>query len=100
MAIKVISGNVYHKGEILGVGSVINDIDDANAERLCKCGCCEMLGGTPADGEKSLDKMTKPELIAYAENIGVEVDGNDTKAKIIEKINEAAEAPATGFPQE
>lgn len=98
MNIKVVKDKVFHKGEFLGVGSVITDLDDANAERLCRCGSCEMLGGTPADGEKSLDKMTKPELIAYAENIGVEVDGNDTKAIIIEKINNA-DAPDTGFPQ-
>ena len=103
MAIKVISGMVSHKGTIVEIGGVIDGLDRENELRLCKCGLCEMLGAGDApdmDGEeKDLDEMTKPELIAYAESIGVDVDSRDTKAKLIEKITNA-DAPATGVPQE
>lgn len=105
MDIKVISGNVIHDGNSLGVGSVIKDIDEENAERLCKCGLCEIIdGGSPDDEaelqseEKSLEEMTKPELLQYAESIGVEVNNRDTKEKIIKSITDA-DIPDTGFPQ-
>lgn len=106
MAVKVISGEVIHKGEVITVGGVVKNISVEDAERLCECGLCEMLtddekitseGGK--EDTKDLDKMTKPELIEYAEKIGVEVDNNDTKAIIIEKIT-SADTPATGIPQE
>lgn len=109
MIIKVISGNVIHGGNSLGVGSVINDIDKENAERLCKCGLCEIIdGGNPVNEdideaelqteEKSLEEMTKAELLQYAESIGVEVNNRDTKEKIIKSITDA-DIPDTGFPQ-
>lgn len=46
-------------------------------------------------GEKSLDKMTKAELQAYAAEKGIDLGEADTKADIIAKINEVeAEAQA------
>lgn len=106
--IKVISGKVLHKCNILGIGKVIDDIDRENAIRLCECGLCEMLSdGETAENEntgaeeneaKDLDEMTKDELIAYAAMLGVEVGNRDTKAKIIEKIEEA-DSLNTDFPQ-
>ena len=104
--IKVISGKVSHKSEVLGIGKIIDDIDRENAVRLCECGLCEMLDDSDAvtsaaeiDETKDFAEMTKAELIEYAESIGVEVDGKDTKAKIIEKIT-TADMPATDIPQE
>ncbi len=109
MVIKVISNNVIHNGESIGIGGVIKDIDEKNAKRLCENGLCEVLFDVEVDGDISeaelheeeidLEKMTKAELIEYAENIGVEVDGKDTKAKIIEKITQA-DMPATDIPTE
>lgn len=108
MAIKVISGNVIHNGESVGIGGVITDIDKENAERLCKEGLCEVVSGVDVDGdigeaesheeEIDLETMTKPELIEFAESIGVELDGKETKAKLIEKIS-SVDAPNTEFPQ-
>lgn len=99
MDIKVISGEVIHGGEVVAIGGVIKNIRKDDAERLCKCGLCEMLGEEEQGETKDLDKMTKPELIEYAINIGVEVDEKDTKAIIIEKIT-SADMPATNIPQE
>lgn len=109
MTIKVISGNVIHNGESVGIGGVISDIDKANAERLCCEGLCEMVSCVEVDGdisetelheeETDLEKMTKPELIKYADDMGIEVDGKATKAQIIEKITQA-DMPATDIPTE
>jgi hypothetical protein len=100
MTVKVISGEVIHNGERVKIGGVVKGISKEDAERLCKCGLCEMLGDAEEiDETKDLDEMTKPELIAYAESIGVEVDNKDTKAKIIEKIT-LADMPETDIPQE
>lgn len=108
MVIKVISDSVIHNGECVSIGGVIKDIDKENAERLCKEGICEVLPGVEVDGgiseaelheETDLEKMTKPELIEYAKGIGVEVDGKDTKATIIEKITQA-DMPNTDIPTE
>jgi len=105
MKIKVISGYVSHKGEVLGIGAVIDDIDSSNAERLCNDGLCELLSGASTDNstdetdrEKDLDEMTKAELIAYADDIGVKVDEKAKKADIIATIMNA-DRPATDFPQ-
>lgn len=38
------------------------------------------------DPEKNLSKMTKNELIDYAEKKKIEISTNDTKAEIIEKL--------------
>ena len=101
--VKIISGKVSHKGDVLDIGKSF-DIDKENAVRLCKCGLCEMLSDeetTQAEEiveAKILEEMSKAELIEYAENNGIEVDGKDTKAKIIEKIT-SADMPATDIPQ-
>ena len=101
--VKVISGKVSHKGDVLDIGKCF-EIDRDNAIRLCKCGLCEMLSdeeSAPAEEiseANSLEDMTKAELIEYAANNGIEVDGKDTKAKIIEKIT-SADMPATDIPQ-
>jgi hypothetical protein len=107
MTVKVISGNVIHNGEGIGIGGVITDIDRENAERLCNEGLCEILSDVEVGGgiseaerheeEKDLEKMTKAELIKYAESIGVYVDSKATKAEIISEI-ESADAPNTEFP--
>lgn len=108
MTVKVISGNVLHNGENIGIGGVITDLDKANAERLCHDGLCEILPDAKGNGdigkaelheeEIDLEKMSKADLIKYAENIGVEIDGKATKAEIIREI-ESADAPNTEFPQ-
>ena len=41
--------------------------------------------------EKSIDKMSKAELLALAQKKGVEVDENATKAQIIEAITGGGE---------
>ena len=94
-----------HKGKTLGVNDIVDDIDRVNAERLCKSGVCEMLTGeitenstVEADSAKDLDEMTKAELIAYAESVGIEVDTKANKANIIKTITEA-DTPDTGMPQ-
>lgn len=46
----------------------------------------------PIDLEKPIDKMTKPELLAYAKENGVEVTEAMTKPQIIEAIAKAQEA--------
>lgn len=107
MIIKVISGNVIHNGENVGIGGVITDIDTKNAERLCNEGLCEVVSGVEVDGnigeaelheEIDLEKMTKPELIKYADDMGIEVDGKATKTEIIKKIT-SVDTPNTEFPQ-
>ncbi len=91
MKIKVISGSVIHHGDILGVGSIIEDIDKENAERLCLNGICELV-------DVNLEELTKKELIEYAKNLGIEdVDMKNTKAEIIEKIS-GVDAPITEMP--
>lgn len=102
MTIKVISGEVIHKGNIIGIGGVIYDIDKVNAERLCKCGLCEITedvvcGDETEEGTKDLEEMTKKELISYATSIGIEVDERANKAKIIEIITNA-DSLKTGMP--
>lgn len=109
MVIKVISDNVIHNGESVGVGGVIKNIDNENAKRLCKDGLCEVLPDVEIEGDVSeaelhekeinLEKMTKSELIEYAKGIGVEVDGKDTKVTIIEKMTQA-DMPKTDIPTE
>ena len=107
MTIKVISGNVIHNGENIGIGGVISDIDKVNAERLCNEGLCEILFDEVAgdiseaelhEDEIDLEKMSKADLIKYAESIGIEVDGKATKAEIIKKIL-SVDTPNTEFPQ-
>ena len=106
MIIKVIKDSVYHKSEILGIGSVITDLDTENAKRLCKEGYCEVVDNDDTneaeqiDDEICLDEMTKKQLIEYAEQLGVEVSDKETKAQIIEKITQAVGTPATDFPTE
>lgn len=104
MKIKVISGNVIHQGEVKGVGSIIDAINSEDAKRLCLSGLCEIVDGdfgNEADAEIAdgvdLEELTKKELIAYAEQLGIEVDGRSTKAEIIEKIV-SADAPTTEMP--
>ena len=104
MAIKVISENVIHNGNIYGIDEIINDIDDMNAKRLCKSGLCEMTEDVINEEElheetKDFEEMSKKELIAYASSIGVEVDERANKATIIETITNA-DMPATDIPQE
>ena len=104
MKIKVISGSVIHQGEVIGVGSIIDAINSEDAKRLCLNGLCEVVDGDyepEADAEikdgVDLEELTKKELIAYAEQLGIEVDGRSTKAEIIEKIV-SADAPTTEMP--
>ena len=105
MVLRVVSGYILHKGKTLGVNDIVEDIDKANAERLCKNGVCELLSEETnknstieTDSEKDLNEMTKTELIAYAKSIGVEVDAKATKTNIIETIT-GADMPETGIPQ-
>ena len=107
MTVKVISGNVIHNGESVGIGGVISGIDNANAERLCNEGLCEILPDVFGSGDISeaelheeeidLEKMSKSDLIKYAKSIGIEIDGKATKAELIREI-ESADAPNTEFP--
>lgn len=104
MKLKVISESVIHHGEILGIGSIIDDIDKENAERLCLNGIGELVDGNvdEAGGEIKegidLNELTKKELIEYAKNLGIEdVDMRDTKSEIIEKIS-SVDAPITEMP--
>lgn len=46
----------------------------------------QMLHEAPV-GNKSLDKMTKVELVALAEQLGVEVTPKDTKTVLVEKLS-------------
>jgi hypothetical protein len=46
----------------------------------------QMLHEAPV-GNKSLDKMTKVELVALAEQMGVEVTPKDTKSVLVEKLS-------------
>jgi hypothetical protein len=46
----------------------------------------QMLHEAPV-GNKSLDKMTKVELVALAEQMGVEVAPKDTKSVLVEKLS-------------
>lgn len=98
MNVEVINGFVNHNGVMYKVGEVIENIDNANGERLCKGGWCEKL--TETDTEETgdaeiveeeifLEDMTKAELIEYAESIGVEVDKRANKADIVKAIEEA-----------
>ena len=104
MIIKVISESVIHHGEILGIGSIIDDIDKENAKRLCLSGVCELVDGNfDGAGEETeeginLEELTKKELIEYAKSLGIDdVDTRDTKAEIIEKIS-GVDAPITEMP--
>lgn len=102
MKIKVISGFVTHKGETKSIGDVITDIDNKNAERLCKAGCCEIVADVDEtelhEETKDLAEMKKAELIEYAASIGVEIDGKMTKADIIKTITDA-DTLNTEFPE-
>ena len=105
MKIKVISEGVIHHGEILDIGSIIDDIDNENAKRLCLSGICELVDGNfdEETGEETedginLEELTKKELIEYAKSLGIDdVDTRDTKAEIIEKIS-GVDAPITEMP--
>lgn len=104
MIIKVISESVIHHGENLGIGSIIDDIDKENAERLCLSGICELVDGNIDEtGEETneginLEELSKKELIEYAKSLGIDdVDTRDTKAEIIEKIS-GVDAPITEMP--
>ncbi len=104
MKIKVISESVIHQGEVKGIGSIIDAINSEDAERLCLSGLCELVDGdfeaeTDAEIKEGVDleELTKKELIAYAEQLGIEIDGRSTKAEIIEKIV-SADAPTTEMP--
>ncbi len=104
MKIKVISGSVIHQGEIKGIGSIIDAINSEDAKRLCLSGLCEIVDGdfeteTDAEIEEGVDleELTKKELIAYAEQLGIELDSRSTKAEMIEKIV-SADAPTTEMP--
>jgi len=46
----------------------------------------QMLHEAPV-GNKSLEDMTKAELIALAEQTGVKVSGSDTKGVLVEKLS-------------
>ena len=106
MTIKVIKDKVCHKGVNLDIGSVITDLDTENAERLCREGYCEVVDNNDVEEAETineeicLEEMTKTQLIEFAEQIGVEVSGRETKAQIIEKIEQAEEQPATDIPTE
>lgn len=104
MKIKVISGNVIHQGEIIGVGSIIDAINSEDAKRLCLDGLCELVDGdfeaeTDAEIKEGVDleELSKKELIAYAEQLGIKLDSRSTKAEMIEKIV-SADAPTTEMP--
>ena len=66
--------------------------------RLAELAGSENKRGCPlielVEEAKSLDKMKKEELQAYAAEKGIALDDADTKEKIIAKIKEAEEAAA------
>ena len=99
MNVEVIDGFVNHNGIMYSVGEIIENIDNADGERLCVGGWCEKLTATDTNNddesvelfeeEKDLEEMTKDELIQYAASIGVEINKKANKSDIIKAIEEA-----------
>lgn len=108
MNVEVINGFVNHNGIMYSIGDIIENIDNADGERLCVGGWCEKLTvPTQNDDnesvelneeEKDLEEMTKDELIQYAASIGVEVNKKAKKSDIIKAIEEA-DIPDTNLPE-
>lgn len=71
---------------------------EPSKERIAELAGSENKQGCPlielVEETKSLDKMNKAELQAYAKEKGIALDDADTKEKIIAKIKEAEEAAA------
>lgn len=67
------------------------EISDAELKIARELGYFEFdgKGADGSDGEKSLDKHTKAELIEIAEAEGVSVETDDNKADLVRKIEEA-----------
>jgi hypothetical protein len=68
------------------VEEVVEDVQEvAQVEEVVVEDAPQMLHEAPV-GNKSLSQMTKAELIALAEQTGVEVSARDTKAVLVEKL--------------
>ena len=107
MNVEVINGFVIHNGIMYETGDIIENINNADGERLCVGGWCEKLTATDTDNvdetetveeEKDLEELTKNELIKYAASIGVEVNKKANKSDIIKAIEEA-DIPNTNLPE-
>ena len=66
-----------------------DEINEREAKELLNRGVAELRSedGGDTDTTKSLEEMTKKELLKYAEEIGVEANNSMTNAAIIEAIN-------------
>ncbi|MCF3935014.1 hypothetical protein L1787_16540 [Acuticoccus sp. M5D2P5] len=90
----VLSGRPYLGGAAREAGELV-DLTEIEAEFPLMAGSIEPadgaegstnVGGGSGDEPDGLDDMTKEELLAEAETLGVEVKRTDTKAEIIKAI--------------
>ena len=67
---------------------IVDSIEEAEAEAKEEAEKAE-AEKAEAEGEKPLDKMTKDQLVALAEEKGIDLTGAGTKAEIIALISNA-----------
>ena len=73
-------GRVYRRGDTL---------TETQLEAMGSLDAFRRLGFVVAVENDPLDGMTKPQLVEYAENAGIDINPNAGKPKILKTIKEA-----------
>lgn len=71
---------------ILAVVIIYFAVSKSDAEESAESEQVETPKRTTTKPPKSFSKMTKKELLAYAEENGIDANSRDTKAEIVKKI--------------
>jgi hypothetical protein len=95
------TGTLQHSGTTYQPGDSI-ELNDQEAESLIIDGCVAPFEGRiPKEPElpkepdaPKISDLKKEELVEKARELEIELDGDETKAVLIEKINEKLSAPA------
>ena len=80
-----------------GLCEIVDGDYEAEADAEIKDGTFEPEAEAEIKDGVDLEELSKKELIAYAEQLGIELDSRSTKAEMIEKIT-SADAPTTEMP--
>ncbi|MDO4301648.1 MAG: hypothetical protein Q4D26_09700 [Clostridia bacterium] len=91
MKVKLIKGLSYKYNNLIATKSKPEiDCSKSEGDYLINTGCFACVERAAVDesysDEKSLDKMTKNELVAYAAENGIDISGCDKKEGILDVI--------------